>query len=197
MIFFFLRDVSIRRKQREYSLTGFCAVGRNGINYFCLRRGFAIKESCFVALCLWRACQLYRLSFHSLFDCFVACLKKSRRFFLQIYRKCYGEHVGFKMFSDALLISFTRKMMLPDMEFMWNLGDWPLSKKHKRHHLPIFSWCGSEDTDDIVLPTYELTESVLEMMGRISMDIFSVISQSLVPWKDKVRLCITIMMHVT
>lgn len=101
------------------------------------------------------------------------------------------------MFSDALLISFTRKMTLPDMEFMWNLGDWPLSKKHNRHHLPIFSWCGSEDTDDIVLPTYELTESVLEMMGRISMDIFSVISQSLVPWKDKVRLCITIMMHVT
>lgn len=32
--------------------------------------------------------------------------------------------------------------------------------------LPVFSWCGSEDTADIVLPTYDVTEATLEMMGR-------------------------------
>lgn len=29
----------------------------------------------------------------------------------QIYRKTYGQHVGFKMFSDAILLSLTRKVM--------------------------------------------------------------------------------------
>lgn len=32
--------------------------------------------------------------------------------------------------------------------------------------LPVFSWCGSDDTADIVLPTYDVTEATLEMMGR-------------------------------
>ena len=46
-----------------------------------------------------------------------------------------------------------------------NLGDWPLSEK-KSMFMPIVSWCGSHDTHDLILPTYELTESVIEMMGR-------------------------------
>lgn len=71
------------------------------------------------------------------------------------------------MFIDKILLSLARKTKLPDMEFFTNLGDWPLStydflpKKY-----PIFSWCGSKDSYDIILPTYELTESVLENMGR-------------------------------
>ncbi|GFO05906.1 kdel motif-containing protein 1, partial [Plakobranchus ocellatus] len=88
----------------------------------------------------------------------------------KIYRKCYGEHVGFKMFSDAILLSLSRKMVLPDTEFFMNLGDWPLEDRPFSSTgpapLPIFSWCGSKKTRDIVLPTYDLTEATLEMMGR-------------------------------
>ena len=51
------------------------------------------------------------------------------------------------------------------MEFFVNLGDWPLVKL-KTNPLPILSWCGSDDTLDIVMPTYDLTESTLETMGR-------------------------------
>ena len=32
--------------------------------------------------------------------------------YYQVYRKCYGEHVGFKMFMDAWLLSLARKVSL-------------------------------------------------------------------------------------
>lgn len=83
----------------------------------------------------------------------------------KIYRDCYGKHVGFNMFSDNILLSLSRRVMLPDMELVINLGDWPLIRKNTET-LPVFSWCGSDDTMDIVMPTYDLTESTLENMGR-------------------------------
>lgn len=72
------------------------------------------------------------------------------------------------MFMDAILLFFTRKVRLPDMEMLVNLGDWPLIKKSSSTDtiLPMFSWCGSEETHDIVMPTYDITESSLENMGR-------------------------------
>lgn len=92
-----------------------------------------------------------------------------------IYRKCYGEYVGFSQFIDEFLISMSHKMNLPDVEFMMNLGDWPLSTKNKfSEPLPIVSWCRSSDSYDILLPTYDLTQSTLEMQGRVSLDVLSV-----------------------
>jgi len=65
------------------------------------------------------------------------------------------------MLSDKL------QVMLPNVEFVVNLGDWPLEHKHTNDDpLPIFSWCGSDDTRDIVMPTYDVTESTLETLGR-------------------------------
>lgn len=60
------------------------------------------------------------------------------------------------------------QVRLPDVEFFVNLGDWPLEKRKPSDNdlHPIFSWCGSNNTRDIVMPTYDLTESVLETMGR-------------------------------
>ena len=59
------------------------------------------------------------------------------------------------------------QVRVPDVEFFVNLGDWPLEKRPASDRLhPIFSWCGSNQTWDIVMPTYDLTESVLETMGR-------------------------------
>lgn len=74
--------------------------------------------------------------------------------------------MGFNMFSDSILLSLTRKAKVPDLEFFVNLGDWPLSARNLEDKFPIFSWCGSADTTDIIMPTYELTESALENMGR-------------------------------
>lgn len=77
--------------------------------------------------------------------------ERSSRF--QVHRKCYGEYVGFAQFMDDMLLSLTRKSFLPNTEFIVNLGDWPLSANRKGlAPIPIFSWCGSDDTYDIVLP---------------------------------------------
>ncbi|XP_031436708.1 protein O-glucosyltransferase 2 isoform X2 [Clupea harengus] len=78
------------------------------------------------------------------------------------------------------------KVRLPDLEFFVNLGDWPLEKRRPPEKLhPIFSWCGSNDTRDIVMPTYDITESVLETMGRVSLDMLSVQGNSGPVWELK------------
>lgn len=104
----------------------------------------------------------------------------------KVYIKTLGEHVGFRIFMDAFLLSLTRKVHVPDVEFFVNLGDWPLEKRRPSERLhPIFSWCGSNDTRDIVMPTYDLTESVLETMGRVSLDMMSVQANTGPPWNEK------------
>jgi hypothetical protein len=56
---------------------------------------------------------------------------------------------------------------LPDLSFFINLGDWPLEKRRVTEKpLPLISWCGSDDSLDIVLPTYDFTQATLEMMDR-------------------------------
>ncbi|WAR13233.1 PLGT2-like protein [Mya arenaria] len=86
----------------------------------------------------------------------------------KIYRKTYGQHVGFKMFSDAILLSLTRKVVLPDIELFVNLGDWPLERGSVSNNpVPIFSWCGSDSSRDI------------------SLDIFHVAGKSPAPWTEK------------
>lgn len=100
-----------------------------------------------------------------------------------------------------MLLYFLWQVILPDTEFLINLGDWPLVKKEPV--LPMFSWCGSDDSSDIILPTYDMTESTLEMMGRYitlidsvisfdklllcrhSLDVFSVQGMKSVPWHLK------------
>ena len=54
---------------------------------------------------------------------------------------------------------------MPDVEFFANLGDWPL-EKNLHDPMPIISWCGSEDSADIIWPTYDLTQATLEALGR-------------------------------
>ncbi|XP_053987875.1 protein O-glucosyltransferase 2-like isoform X1 [Hylaeus volcanicus] len=104
--------------------------------------------------------------------------------FNKIFRECYGRYVGFKIFMDSILLSVTRKVLLPDIEFFVNLGDWPLVPKDGKNY-PIFSWCGSFDTKDIVMPTYDITESSLEAMGRVMLDMLSVQGNTDTPWEKK------------
>lgn len=65
-----------------------------------------------------------------------------------------------------------------------NLGDYPLS--HGEEPLPILSWCGSEVTHDIILPTYEITEATLQMLSRTTLDIFAMSTTDRVPWMKKI-----------
>ncbi|XP_075992521.1 protein O-glucosyltransferase 2-like [Anticarsia gemmatalis] len=102
----------------------------------------------------------------------------------ELYRNCYGKHVGFNMFSDNILLSLTRKVKLPNIELIINLGDWPLVHKHD-DVLPIFSWCGNGDYFDIVMPTYDLTESTLENMGRVTLDTLSVQGGAELAWSKR------------
>ncbi|XP_075165934.1 protein O-glucosyltransferase 2-like [Haematobia irritans] len=108
----------------------------------------------------------------------------------QIWRKCYGKYDGFKMFMDATLLALGRIVALPDMEFFLNLGDWPLSRKGGQQRTsgpyPIFSWCGSDDSHDIVLPTYDLMESSIENMHRVALDVLSV-QREKYPWSNKIE----------
>ena len=72
------------------------------------------------------------------------------------------------------------QVKLPDFEFFSNLGDWPLEdRKLNENPLPIFSWCGSDETRDIVMPTYDVTESTLETMGRLVEKIVHLFSNPL------------------
>lgn len=89
----------------------------------------------------------------------------------EIYNKCYGKYVGFKTFMNDILLSLQKKVKLPDLEFFVNLGDWPLVTQ-KNEIYPIFSWCGSTESYDIVMPTYEITVSTLENMGRYCIEEF-------------------------
>lgn len=84
-----------------------------------------------------------------------------------------------------MLGSLLRKVELSDTEFIANLGDWPLSAKNKPPALPIFSWCGNADYNDIVVPTYELTESILHSPDRLSTDILSTFGQQPVCFEKK------------
>jgi len=78
-------------------------------------------------------------------------------------------------------------MYLADMEFIINLGDWPLIDVGRvKPLIPIFSWCKSNTSADILLPTYELTEASLEGMGRVSLDIMTVQSSTETPWEEKI-----------
>ncbi|CAL4109437.1 unnamed protein product, partial [Meganyctiphanes norvegica] len=104
----------------------------------------------------------------------------------EIFRKCYGQHVGFNMFMDNILHSMARKMILPDIEFIVNLGDWPLVDPKVTPLLPIFSWCGSTDTADIIMPTYDMTEATLEMMGRIASSLMSIVKNIQNAWRASI-----------
>ncbi|XP_019965086.2 protein O-glucosyltransferase 3 [Paralichthys olivaceus] len=105
----------------------------------------------------------------------------------RLYRRTLGKYTDFKMFSDEILLSLMRKVRLPDVEFYINVGDWPLETR-RTDPVPILSWCGSTDTRDIVLPTYEVTHSTLETIRGVTNDLLSVQGNTGPPWVNKTEL---------
>ncbi|XP_059382901.1 protein O-glucosyltransferase 3 [Carassius carassius] len=106
----------------------------------------------------------------------------------QLHRRSLGKYTDFKMFSDEMLLSLARKVKLPDVEFYINVGDWPMEDRKAGDEpgpLPIISWCGSTDTRDIILPTYDITHSSLEAMRGVTTDLLSVQGNTGPVWSDK------------
>lgn len=106
----------------------------------------------------------------------------------QLHRRSLGKYTDFKMFSDEMLLSLARKVKLPDVEFYINVGDWPMENRKAGDEpgpLPIISWCGSTDTRDIILPTYDITHSSLEAMRGVTSDLLSVQGHTGPVWSDK------------
>ncbi|KAK5868113.1 hypothetical protein PBY51_012551 [Eleginops maclovinus] len=102
----------------------------------------------------------------------------------QLYSRSLGKYTDFKMFSDEMLLSLTRKVRLSDVEFYINVGDWPLETR-TANTVPALSWCGSVDTRDIVLHTYKVTHSTLETMRGVTNDLLSVQGNTGPPWMNK------------
>ena len=57
-------------------------------------------------------------------------------------------------------------MRLPDMELVVNLGDWPLNTAARMPLYPVFSWCGSPVTRDIIWPTWDIMKSTVMGLER-------------------------------
>ena len=51
------------------------------------------------------------------------------------------------------------------MEFVFNVGDWPI-EKNLDNPLPVFSWCGSGKTADIIFPTWDQTKNTRLALAR-------------------------------
>merc|ERR1712048_772371 len=106
----------------------------------------------------------------------------------KIYTKRLGKITDFKMFTDGILHSLLRKVRLPNVEFIFNVGDWPLEKNLK-DPLPVFSWCGSNKTADIIFPTWDQTKNSRLVMNRVTIDIMAVQQKSgeNPKWEDKIE----------
>uniref|UniRef100_A0A8C9SL59 Protein O-glucosyltransferase 3 n=1 Tax=Scleropages formosus TaxID=113540 RepID=A0A8C9SL59_SCLFO len=104
----------------------------------------------------------------------------------QVYRRSLGKYTDFKMFSDEMLLSLARKVWLPDVELYINVGDWPIETRAAEDRpVPILSWCGSTETRDIVLPTYDITHSMLETLRGVTNDLLSVQGNTGPLWCNK------------
>ena len=85
----------------------------------------------------------------------------------KIYSQNHGQYGGFQKFINEILLSLARKVQLPDMEFLLNMGDWPQSARYEENTnsplppMPVFSWCGSDTHYDMVLPTYKLVQATV------------------------------------
>ncbi|CAG5106196.1 Oidioi.mRNA.OKI2018_I69.chr1.g2733.t1.cds [Oikopleura dioica] len=106
----------------------------------------------------------------------------------ELYVEDFGTIMGFRGFMTSMFLSLLRKAKLPDAEFIFNLGDWPL-EENMTDPQPILTWCGSDNTTDIALPTWDQTKNTRHALFRERKDIQYVeqISGEVVPWEDKIE----------
>eukprot|EP00041_Stephanoeca_diplocostata_P009491 m.146206 g.146206 ORF g.146206 m.146206 type:complete len:558 (+) comp17763_c0_seq2:299-1972(+) len=85
----------------------------------------------------------------------------------KVYSRNYGRYGGFQKFFNEMLFTLMRKVRVPDVEFLLNMGDWPQAPRVDATTgaalppLPLFSWCGSDTHYDMVLPTYKIVQATV------------------------------------
>ena len=102
----------------------------------------------------------------------------------KLYRRKFGTITDFHSLSDMALLSVLHKVQLPDMELVVNLGDWPMNTMSRAPY-PIFSWCGSRGTRDIVWPTWDLMRSTVTGMDRVSLTVMWTQQGRAIPWEER------------
>lgn len=103
----------------------------------------------------------------------------------KLYAQKFGSITGFKFLSDMILLSIVNKVRLPDMELLVNLGDWPLNVVARQEPFPVFSWCGSDATRDIIWPTWDLMKSTIMGMDRVTLSMLTAQRTRGIPWQDR------------
>lgn len=113
--------------------------------------------------------------------CFVHYSIKNNK----IYAKAYGQWQGFKSFMDDMLFSLQRKVILPDVEFVLNIGDYP-SANRTTHLLdkPLVSWCKSVDYENQLLQSHRPSKSDITVSGRR----WSYLNEDTTSWDDIMNL---------
>ncbi|CBZ51751.1 hypothetical protein NCLIV_015430 [Neospora caninum Liverpool] len=97
----------------------------------------------------------------------------------QIFRRHFGPLPGFQYFIDNVLLYLAAAVKLPDVEFFMNLGDWPLEKRNADEGgLPLFSWSGSDDTFDIILPQWDVAKTSTVGLGKSQPDLLTIQARS-------------------
>ncbi|CBY24081.1 unnamed protein product [Oikopleura dioica] len=106
----------------------------------------------------------------------------------KLFVEDFGTIMGFRGFMSSMFLSLLRKVKLPDAEFIFNLGDWPL-EENLTDPQPILTWCGSSNTSDIAVPTWDQTKNTRHALFRERKDIQYVeqISGEVVSWNEKIE----------
>ncbi|PFH32934.1 protein disulfide-isomerase domain-containing protein [Besnoitia besnoiti] len=104
----------------------------------------------------------------------------------QIFRRHFGPLPGFQYFIDLVLSYLVAAVQLPDVEFFVNLGDWPLEKRQSPDALPLFSWSGSEDSSDIILPQWDVSKTSTLGLGKAYPDLLSMQENSGLPLSERI-----------
>lgn len=85
------------------------------------------------------------------------------------------------------MLSLARKVLLPDLEFYINLGDWPLEHQKAHDILDLYlSFPGvTLDSRAVILPTCDITHSTLEAMRGVTNDLLSIQGNTEPSWISK------------
>ena len=102
----------------------------------------------------------------------------------KVYRQKIGETTDLTEFIDEWFLSLARKVILPNVEFLFNLGDWP-KQFNPTDDPPIIAMCSSQESYDIVIPTYEMTTRSLNDMVRDTNTVSNVQGHSGPEWGRK------------
>ncbi|CDJ35735.1 thioredoxin, putative [Eimeria mitis] len=104
----------------------------------------------------------------------------------QVFRKSHGPFPAFSYFADMILHQLAATVKLPDIEFLLNVGDWPLvAKSWGEGRVPVFSWCGSTDSFDMVLPQWDVSRSTVLGNAESNPDLLASQGWSLRAWESK------------